>query len=420
MPVSTQIPPASAKLLEAVAPRLGLDVGTPPAGAEVGRVVGVAVTVTGGVPPFAISWQLSGTGNVSSTTLATDGTVELPIVADRSGTYVATVTVVDGVGVVAANASSTLEVAPPLFASAAAGRTVTANGTTVEVAGTVTGGEGPYLWAVVPSLVPAYESPQNGSLDAAAGFDWNGTFVEEGNSSVTVAVVDRVGVAWWDDLPTPLVPTLGVDGTLNASRVGNSTVLWLGLTIDGGLPPFVVEASAPPGGAWNLSAPSDGTFSGSRVVNGTGAFDLTVAVLDRLGARAMVNLSASTPASPPPPSSPPPSAPPPGSVPPQPSTAAPEVDVAVGTTLAVALALGAAGAWTRWRHRARSTERPASEADVVAVLRGIIEPADGVDRSTVELLARVRSAIDRLVEERTVRSESGADGEEVLAWSTRA
>ncbi len=428
VPVSAQLPPASAELSEPVAPRLALAVETPPAVAEAGRVAGVSATVAGGVPPFAISWQLSGTANLSSTTLATDGTVELPTLTGRPGSYVVTVTVVDGVGAVAANASSALEVAPGLYASAAAGRTVTPNGTTVEVGGTVTSGTGPYLWAVVPSLVPASESPQNGSLDAAGGFDWNGTFSEEGNVSVTVGVVDQDGAGWWEALPIPLVPPLGVDGRLNASRDGNSTLLRLGLTIEGGLPPFVVEANATRGGDGNLSAPSDGSFSYSWVVNGTGAFDLTVAVLDRLGAWATVNLSASTPVSSPPPSSPPPSNPPPGSSPPLPSAAAPELDVAVGSALAVALALGAASAWTRWRRRARSTRAPPPEPDAVAVLRGIIEPADGVDRSTVELLAeeegvplaRARSTLDRLVAEGTVRSETGADGEEVLAWSTRA
>ena len=61
----------------------------------------------------------------------------------------------------------------------------------------------------------------------------------------------------------------------------------------------------------------------------------------------------------------------------------------------------------------------------MVTLRGIIEPAEGAERFTVELLAEeagiplamVRSTIDRLVSEGTVRSESGADGEEVLSWS---
>jgi len=63
----------------------------------------------------------------------------------------------------------------------------------------------------------------------------------------------------------------------------------------------------------------------------------------------------------------------------------------------------------------------------VATLRRIIEPADGAERFTVELLAEeagipltvVRSTIDRLVSEGTVHSESGADGEEVLSWSVQ-
>ena len=59
------------------------------------------------------------------------------------------------------------------------------------------------------------------------------------------------------------------------------------------------------------------------------------------------------------------------------------------------------------------------------MLKRIIEPADGAERFTVELLAEeagvplsiVRSTIDRLVGEGKVLAESGADGEEVLSWS---
>jgi len=62
------------------------------------------------------------------------------------------------------------------------------------------------------------------------------------------------------------------------------------------------------------------------------------------------------------------------------------------------------------------------------VLRRILEPADGADRSTVELLAEeagiplaeVRATIDRLVESGAIRSETSTEGEEVLAWSGEA
>lgn len=63
--------------------------------------------------------------------------------------------------------------------------------------------------------------------------------------------------------------------------------------------------------------------------------------------------------------------------------------------------------------------------DPVVVLRSIIEPADGVDLATVELLADdegveagvVHATLARLRENGTVRYERGSDGEEVYAWA---
>jgi DNA-binding IscR family transcriptional regulator len=80
------------------------------------------------------------------------------------------------------------------------------------------------------------------------------------------------------------------------------------------------------------------------------------------------------------------------------------------------------------RRRAREARREVPGPDPVATLKRIIEPAEGAERFTVELLAEeagvplavVRSTIDRLVSEGTVCSESGADGEEVLSWSSDA
>ena len=79
----------------------------------------------------------------------------------------------------------------------------------------------------------------------------------------------------------------------------------------------------------------------------------------------------------------------------------------------------------RWRRRAQKPEGKTEGPNPEAVLKKIIEPAEGAERFTVELLAEeagiplgvVRSTIDRLVAQGTVVSEGGADGEEVLSWS---
>lgn len=87
--------------------------------------------------------------------------------------------------------------------------------------------------------------------------------------------------------------------------------------------------------------------------------------------------------------------------------------------------LGILGGLWLYRRRRRSAEPSPPPPDPVAVIREIVEPAEGAERSTVELLAEeqglplatVRSTIDRLVSDGTLRSETGSDGEEVLAWS---
>jgi hypothetical protein len=96
----------------------------------------------------------------------------------------------------------------------------------------------------------------------------------------------------------------------------------------------------------------------------------------------------------------------------------------VAAVSAFAIGLAAVVAFL-WRKRVRNRPEARDGPDPVAILRRIIEPADGADRTTVELmaeengipLATVRSTLDRLIAEGTVRAETGPDGEEVVAWS---
>ncbi len=83
----------------------------------------------------------------------------------------------------------------------------------------------------------------------------------------------------------------------------------------------------------------------------------------------------------------------------------------------------ARGGWLRLFSGRRA--RPAKPIDPGPVLRSIIIASDGVELSTVELLAEeqgvdaaaVSATLDRWRRDGTVRYERGPDGEEVLAWS---
>ncbi len=81
----------------------------------------------------------------------------------------------------------------------------------------------------------------------------------------------------------------------------------------------------------------------------------------------------------------------------------------------------AAGLWEKEPVRSPATR----VRDPAAVLRSIVEPVDGIDLSTIEVLAEeegldretARRTLERLQQDGSVRSERGPDGEEVFAWT---
>jgi hypothetical protein len=258
-----------------------------------------------------------------------------------------------------------------------------------------------------------------------ASFAWNGTLAGEGNASVTIVVVDGEGAVGWETVPVPLVPEFRASAQASVTPDGAGRAFWLNLSMSGGLPPFDLTVASSAGEGWNRSFASDGTYSLLLPTNDSGSVSLDVVLRDRLGAEWTDALSFVIQSTAPPPN---------GTSPSPPPTQNPSNGTAGGppsgdlTSLLALLVVGgtAAVAVALLRRRGHRPTREAGPAvDPVRVLRRILEPADGADRSTVELMAEeagvppevARSTIDRLVVEGTIRSESGPDGEEVLAWS---
>ena len=226
-------------------------------------------------------------------------------------------------------------------------------------------------------------------------------------------------------MAVPLVPELGASANAIASSVATGPAILLNLSIRGGLPPFNLWFNSSTEEEWNRSLSFDGTYSLSLPTNDSGRVRLGVILRDRLraewGDAFEVVFRSSTP-----PSN--------ASLPPPPSTASPvnatSRDLLSSVTSSVLVLLlvvaAAALAFALFRRRwHRPTGEPIRAVDPVQVLRRILEPAEGADRATVELMAEeaglpldeARMTIDRLVSQGSIRSESGPDGEEVLAWS---
>jgi hypothetical protein len=430
VPIDDDLPVEEARWWEPVAPSLTLNL-SPPAGmGEVGLPTVFTVRLSGGVPPFLLTWQLAGNATSAQEVEYADGSLQIPVWPSEPGSYALQASVRDALGVLVVSGTAALPVDPPLNASATADTTLSSSGAVVQVAGAVVRGVVPFLWWVLPGVTPAAESAPNGTLPSVASFSWNGTLAGEGNSTVSVVVVDGDGAVDWTTVAVPLVPELRASALALASSVAAGPALLVNLSVTGGLPPFGLGIRSSAGESWNRSLSADGSYSFSLPTNDRGSVEVELTLLDQLGADwtdALVvefpSTSSSNGSAPPTNStSPPPPTHPPGNVPSPSSPSGGASDVIDLIVLAGAGAAAFVLLWRRWHRPARaSTPLP----DPKAVLRRILEPADGAERSTVELMAEeagvplevARSTIDRLVSEGVIRSESGPDGEEVLAWS---
>ena len=427
-PTAPGEPTASVVLEEAVSapPELSVDPAAPPT--EVGETSFLRVGLADGVLPVSLSWNLSGLGSSESTSVASDGTGVIPVVPAAAGSFVVGVRAMDALGAVAVNDTVSFDVAPDLEANATGVSSLLAGGAEVSVAGVARSGCAPFTWWVVPDLLTTNDSAPGGSLPEVGEFVWNGTYAREGNLSITTGIADACGAAWQETLELALVPLLAITASVEPGAASPNETLDLNLSIVGGLAPFRLQVAASDGESWNGSVTSDGVSHWSFATDGNGSVRVGVTVEDSLGdlaaSNATVSLEGATG-----PSGPPSSAPPSPPTLPLPldnssGSAAPGIEwliVPFGVSVG-----GAAVLCVVWRWRSGRRRVAPISPDPVATLRRIIEPAEGAERFTVELLAEeagiplttVRSTLNRLVSEGKVRSENGADGEEVLSWST--
>ena len=419
IPIADDLPPAETRWWEPVAPPLALNVSPPGVMGEVGRPTVFTARLSGGVPPFLLSWRLAGNSSVQQESAFVDGSVLLPVWPSEAGTYALTVTVEDALGVLVAAGTASLPVNPPLNVVASADRILSLGGAVVRVSAAVSQGTAPFLWWVLPAVDPIDESPPNGTLGSVDSFSWNGTLAREGNSTVSIVVVDGAGAVGWESVAVPLVPELGAMADATAASGGPGRALRLNVSILGGLPPFDLWVNSSDSEEWNRSLNVDGAYSFLLPTNDSGPVSLGLNLRDGLGAEWVDTLSVEFP----------PSRTPPNASLPLNATSSELLSNSAWGLLALLLVVATAGgAYALFRRRGhRPAGEAASTADPVAVLRRILEPAEGADRATVELMAEeagvpfdvARTTIDRLVSEGSIRSESGPDGEEVLAWSDR-
>ncbi len=391
-------PEATAVLDEPVVPSITVALTGAPPVEEVGLPAFAPVQLAGGVPPFDLSWSLVGADWNGSETVAADGTAYVPLQGMGAGTGVLSVEAVDALGVASPNVSEEVPVAPPLEVVGAAAATSDADGVAVNVSATVTEGAPPFDWAVVPDSPAANGSAVAGFLPTSAGFSWNGTVGAGAAVNVTAIVVDAAGAI--DSVA--LVPTVTQPLSVAVAAIPyGSGEAALTLTFEGGLPPYRFAWTGTDGTAGNGTSGAAGGVVVYAQLGPGAPVTFSVQVVDALGAAASASSTVS------------------------PTAAAAAASIPVGPIAAVAmLAVGGVAA-ALWLLRRRRPAPAAAPVDPVAVLRELLEPCEGADRSAIELLAeeqgvpleRVRETVERLKTDGRVIAERGPDGEELLTWS---
>ena len=415
-------PSASVVLYETVVapPELGVAPVTPIG--EVGRDALLEVTLSGGALPISLAWNLTGNRSAGTEVVDADGSGMLALPLAAAGDYALGIRATDGFGVFGTNSSVILQIDSALDVESLAGRSTGPAGILASITGEIISGCPPFAWWVVPHFPADNESTSNGSIGVVGDFSWNGLYAREGTVGIAVVVVDSCGASWETNLVEGLIPPLAAEISAEPGPASANQTVVLTLSIQGGWPPYHCLVNGSDNESWNRTVPSPGVNRWELDTDANRNLTLVVALFDDLGASVESELTVALPSLDPTPVTPQPpdtgGAPNGSGAPSAVSAGALLASFAVPALVGVALAI----LWRR--HTRKGKEKPAGP-DPVAVLKQIIEPADGAERFTVELLAEeagvplpvVRSTIDRLVADGTVRSESGADGEEVLSWS---
>ncbi len=365
----------------------------------------VLVTVVGGIPPFQITCgQRNGTLSRFLGAPA-DGSFLVSWTPPSAGAAGLNGSVTDSFGASATAPWVKFEVAPPPNLTVQVNATVGHNATVVAFQATLLGGSPDLQWSLESGILPATETPAAGG-SVNGSFAWSGSFLEEGVATLTWETVDAAGSVHTGatSVALPARPALAV-WTVPSFSSGSSGPE-LVVTVDGGIVPFSLWVNSSGSTLWNGSEPISGPYSVPLSAESPGPATLSIVLVDARGVRASAYANLTVPEL--------------GSIAaggPGPILTAWVVGVVfTGALGGIALA--------RWRRRPPPPESP--PPDPGALLEGLLRPADGADRLTIELMAEeegvpletVRATLDRLIREGRVRSESDPDGGEVLAWET--
>ncbi|GLZ42378.1 hypothetical protein Acsp05_60020 [Actinokineospora sp. NBRC 105648] len=234
----------------------------PPAG-EVGVAYSRQLTVTNGTAP--VTWSISAGALPDGLTLAS-ATGLLSGTPTAAGSFSSTVRVVDASGLTATKAVTLVIAAAPALVFAPAPGEV---GVAYSQQPTLTGGTGPFTWAVTAGGLPA-----GVTLNSSTGL-LSGTPTAAGSFAVTIAATDSFAQTAARTVTVVIAarPTF-TDGALPSGQVG--LAYSHSFEVAGGVGPLVwsIPAGSPPAGL--ALTPGTGVLSGTPTAVGSSSFTVVV------------------------------------------------------------------------------------------------------------------------------------------------
>jgi hypothetical protein len=373
---------------------------------DTGAPFSLAVTVGGGVAPYAANLSLDGGGSLAETFPAA-GTYPIPTWSSWTGPINASAVVTDALGATARTDALVTALAPRPEVVLAGGPESVEVGVRYTWWASVVGGTPPINWTVTGAGATENSTDPMTSTSSPGTISWSASFNASGNASVEFVAIDAGQAAATLTVPVRVAPP--VDAFLSVPSGGPRTSV--NVTVLGGLPPYEIVLSATDGESWAGNASAPGTFTWTLDPRGSGAINVTLFVADAAGGNSSALREIE------------------GSVPVDPVAPAAAVPDPLGTLALVLVALGGiAGAgidrFVRRRPAAAASPPEPRVAPAIEEVRRILEESDSLERETVCLTGEERGSsreaieagIEHWVHLGRIEIVRGSGGEQLLRW----
>lgn len=397
-----------------------LTASTPSATVDVGRSFPFSLAVSGGVPPYRLTWSFSPNATPQSADLATAGRTLEPAVAQVPGEVWVTAEVQDAAGAVRSTTVPLAEAFALPRVSILSSPTLGEAGVPLAFTAIVEGGAPPVNWTWMASDPAENDSPASGGLPGPGEVRWRVAFDPAANVEWVVEITDAAGTTVSANgslvLLAPVQAGLTV-GSASSTAVGEVPAF---ADVSGGRPPYACTLWWSDGASayGNLSAP--GTLQFNATIAQPGPLGARLAVVDALGGVVVTRSNVTVLGAP--------AAPLPTPAPPSnPDGASGSSTSSLGSWAVGIGGLGVAAALfllPRWRRRSARGGRREDDAAAMGAVRRLLKGTDGLERETLYFLADEEGvdgraagvAVDRWSRAGRILVEAGVDGGDLIRW----